>query len=218
MPSLFITFEGGEGTGKTTQIQRLKQNFEKQAIPVIASREPGGTPKAEKIRKMLLSGDIRHMGPYSEALMFFIARQDHVQNLIQPALDKGKVVLCDRFSDSTTIYQGVSNNIPAAELRKLEQTIVGNIQPTLTFILDLPEDIALKRVRKRAEESAQEEDRFETENRLFHQKLRKGFLDLAQQEKERCIVIDASATPDLIADRIWNHIEKRYQSLLQTAK
>lgn len=207
MKSLFITFEGGEGAGKSTQIQLLKERLENTGHPVVMTREPGGTPKAEEIRQLILSGQIKHMGPYSEALMFFIARQNHVEHLIQPALNNGMIVLCDRFSDSTLVYQGMANNLDIQELKRIEKTVVGDIQPDLTFILDIPAEIGIARARRRQQVSATETDRFEAEDLAFHEGLRQGFFKLAKEDKKRYIPVNATQSESEIADIIWHRVQ-----------
>lgn len=209
MASLFITFEGGEGAGKTTQIRLLKTYLEESQHTVLATREPGGTKKAEKIRQVILSGAIKHMGAYSEALMFFIARLDHVDRLIRPALENNIVVLCDRFSDSTYVYQGLTNGFDLSELRELQDLIVGYIEPDITFILDIPAEIGLIRAQNRSPQDCVEIDRFESEDISFHHKLRQGFLNIAEQYPQRCIVLDATFTQEELFNQIKFHVEQK---------
>ncbi|MDR1827517.1 MAG: dTMP kinase [Methylobacteriaceae bacterium] len=209
MGALFITFEGGEGAGKSTQIGLLKTALEQRGYTVIATREPGGTQKAETIRRMLLSGAVRHMGPYSEALMFFIARGDHVREVIAPALEAGTIVLCDRFSDSTLVYQGIANGMDTDELRALERVVIGDIRPDMTVILDVPEEVGLARVARRRAGTGKPDDRFEAENAAFHRRLREGFRQLAKREPGRCVLIDSTPPKEAVAAAILARVEER---------
>jgi dTMP kinase len=198
----FITFEGGEGAGKSTQIRLLSQHLREFAHEVVLTREPGGTPLAERLRSLILSGEARDMGPLGEALLFSAARIDHIDHLIGPALERGAYVLCDRFADSTRAYQGAKGGVSPSVLLLLERIALAGLRPGLTFILDLPPEIGLERARARR--GAQEVDRFEAEDIDFHAQLRARFLDIAVAEPERCAVIDATRSPEAVAESIWS--------------
>lgn len=201
MTGLFITLEGGEGAGKTTQSRRLKEFFEGQGRDVILTREPGGTAEAEKIRDLVTQRDGGNWTPMAECLLFFAARQMHVETLIKPALAAGKVVICDRFTDSTRAYQGYGHGFPLETIEQINAIAVGNFAPHITLIMDLPVDVALQRSFAQKEKSLGREateDRFERLDKSFHEKLRQGFLDIARQNPTRCYIIDATRTPDEI--------------------
>jgi dTMP kinase len=205
----FITFEGGEGAGKSTQIARLLSRLKEEGVEAIATREPGGSPKAERIREKVLSGAARSLGPFAEALLFSAARIDHLRETIRPALTRGVFVLCDRFSDSTLAYQGALGQIDPGLMRTLERATIGDTRPDLTFILDVPAEIGLARAAERRRDAGQSVDRFEGEGRDFHERLREAFLAIARDEPERCVVIDASREPDPVAADIWRAVADR---------
>ncbi len=206
----FITFEGGEGVGKSTQLDRLAAHLRARGLEVVTTREPGGTPKAEALRKVLLSGRIAPLGPLAEAALFAAARIDHVDRLIAPALARGAYVLCDRFADSTRAYQGARGGVDAQTLALLEQAAVGDIRPDLTLILDLPHEQGMARAARRREASGLRADRFEAEDGGFHEELRRAFLNIAEQEPERCCVIDASRPVDDVARAIRQIVDSRF--------
>jgi dTMP kinase len=207
MRGRFITFEGGEGTGKSTHAATLAARLRSFGIGVQLTREPGGTPGAEIMRYILLSGAVRPLGPNVEALLFAAARDDHLNRLIRPALERGRWVVCDRFADSTRVYQGVVGKVDPLAIRAMERIIVGDTKPDLTFILDVPAKEGLKRAsRRRGKEGA---DRFEGETVEFHEKLRDGFLTLAANEPERCVLIDATMPKDDVAEQIWRVVVKK---------
>lgn len=190
----FITFEGGEGAGKSTQIGRLAQKLRDKRYPVTVTREPGGSPGAEAVRHVILSGAAEPFGPEMEALLFAAARSDHIEQLIRPALRRGKVVLCDRFVDSWRVYQ---NNVDPALLEEIERVSLNGVMPNMTLILDLDPEEGLRRaVARRGEGEAA--DRFEKETLAVHKRRRQAFLDLARKEPKRCVVIDASADADAV--------------------
>jgi len=207
MRGRFITFEGGEGTGKSTHASLLAQKLRALGIGVVLTREPGGSPGAEIIRHVLLSGAAKPLGPAAEAILFAAARDDHVRNTIVPALTRGRWVICDRFTDSTRVYQGELGGVDDQLLRALERVTVGDLKPDLTFVLDAPLDVTLSRAEKRRGNAAG--DRFESESKEFHQKLRDGFRMLALIEPKRCVLVDASGTRPEVADRIWDTVNKR---------
>jgi dTMP kinase len=204
----FITFEGGEGVGKSTQVERLKARLEAEGFDVFATREPGGSPKAERIREVLLRGDAKRFGPLGEAILFFAARADHLDQRIRPALERGAFVLCDRFADSTRAYQGALGALDPAVLTSLERVVVAETRPDLTLVLDAPASLGLARAaaRRGGDDGA---DRFEAEGRGFHERLRQAFLDIAEQERDRCVVVDASTNPDIVEAAIWGIVESR---------
>ncbi len=209
MRGQFITFEGGEGAGKSTQIKRLADYLRKCGVEVVTTREPGGSPGAEAVRHVLLSGAAEALGPEAEAILFAAARADHVAQTIEPALHDGKWVLCDRFIDSTRVYQGESGVEPAM-LDKLEDVAVGRLMPDLTIIVDVPPKLGLARIAGRDEDSGgAEQDRFERETLEVHTSRRKRFLDIADREPERCVVIDGSRRQDLVHADIVETVEGR---------
>ncbi len=208
----FITFEGGEGAGKSSQVARLAERIAAAGREVVSTREPGGSARAEAIRTAILSGGVKPLGASAEALMFGAARLDHVETLIRPALERGAFVICDRFIDSTRAYQGILGEIDRRLIAALERVVVGSDLPDLTLILDLPPAEGLARVaaRRAPGEAA---DRFESEGPLFHQRLRDAFLDIAAREPDRCRVVDASRPVDVVADRIWGMVIERFPDL-----
>jgi dTMP kinase len=207
MQAKFITFEGGEGTGKSTQAAMLALRLESLGIGVQLTREPGGSPGAEIIRHVLLSGAAKPFGPEVEAMLFAAARDDHVQCTILPALKAGKWVICDRFADSTRVYQGALGHVDERLIKGLERVSIGDLAPDLTVILDMPVETALDRVKLRR--GAATPDRFEAENVEFHQKLRDAYLAIAAEEPGRCVVIDASAAKEAVAREIWDAVKSR---------
>jgi dTMP kinase len=207
MRGRFITFEGGEGTGKSTQARTLAARLRAFGLGVVETREPGGSPGAEAIRHVLLSGAAQPLGSHAEAILFAAARDDHVRQLIRPALEGGRWVVCDRFADSTRIYQGVLGNVDPRVIRSLERIAVGDTRPDLTFILDVPADLGLRRAAARRGRGAV--DRFEAETLDFHNKLREAYRELAEREPDRCILVDATSEPETIANAIWALIDRR---------
>ena len=201
--SLFITFEGVEGSGKTTQIQRLKKHLIQKGIPCKVTREPGGCPIGEKVRKILLNPDHREMVPLSELLLYEAARAQHVKEVIEPFLKKGGVVLCDRFSDATIAYQGYGRKMDLRWIERLNHFSSRGIKPDVTFLLDCPSEVGLKRALKRNRTLKQEkEERFEKEKIQFHQRVRKGYLALAKKEPRRVKVIDTREGEDKVFEKI----------------
>ena len=197
----FITFEGGEGSGKSTQIQKLARSLNVAKLRAIVTREPGGSPGAEIIRHLVLSGMGKLLGPEAETLLFAAARDDHVRTVIQPALAQGIWVLCDRFFDSTRAYQGRLGQVSPGVLNAMQRVTIGDLKPDLTFILDVPVEIGLQRAAVRRGNGAP--DRFEAEDVKFHQDLREAYKQIAAEDPERCVLIDATATPDAVSARIW---------------
>jgi dTMP kinase len=207
MRGRFITFEGGEGSGKSTQVAALVKRLTTLGLGVMATREPGGSPGAEAVRHVLLSGAAKPLGAHAEAILFAAARDDHVSQAIRPALERGKWVVSDRFADSTRVYQGVLSNVDARIIARLERLTVGDTRPDLTFVLDVPAEIGIERAVRRRGNGAG--DRFEAEALDFHKKLREAYLELAAGEPERCAVIDAAAAPDVVADAVWAVVNAR---------
>ena len=203
----FITFEGGEGSGKSTHAATLAQKLRSIGQNVVLTREPGGSTGAEIIRHILLSGIAKPLGAETEAILFAAARDDHVRNTILPALKSGTWVICDRFIDSTRVYQGALGNVDQRLIRSLERVTVGPAVPELTFILDVPAQIGLARAKNRRGQT--EADRFEAESMEFHEKLRGAYRALASAEPKRCVVIDGRAPRDVVADRIWSIVRER---------
>ena len=212
MSGRFITFEGGEGAGKSTQIERLRRRLEADGLSVVVTREPGGSPKAEDIRQFLLQGKAKEHGTFAEALLFSAARLDHLRSTIRPALAKGTYVLSDRFADSTRAYQGALGQVDDRLIRLLERVVVEDTRPDLTLVLDVPADVGLARANRRRIDAGSTIDRFEAENQAFHEDLRQAFLKIAAAEPDRCVVIDASADPDAVEQQIWACVEDRLLS------
>jgi len=207
MRGRFITFEGGEGTGKSTQAALLAQRLRALGIGVVLTREPGGSPGAEIIRHVILSGAAKPLGPHAEAILFAAARDDHIRNTITPALERGRWVISDRFADSTRVYQGALGNVDQQLIQGLERITVGDLKPDITFILDVPAEVGLARASERRGDGAA--DRFEGESVEFHDKLRDAFRVLALSEPSRCVLIDASAASAAVAERIWKVVSDR---------
>jgi len=207
MAGKFITFEGGEGTGKSTQAALLAKMLADMGIRVLLTREPGGSPGAEIIRHILLSGAAKRFGADAEALLFAAARSDHLETAIKPALQSEKWVVCDRFIDSTRVYQGIVGSVGLPFVKGLEKLTVGNSKPELTFVLDLPAEIGLARARARRGDAAP--DRFETENIAFHRALNAAFRIVAGEERQRCVLIDANRPQDHVAAEIWQTVRQR---------
>jgi dTMP kinase len=197
----FITFEGGEGSGKSTQIKLLAERLGAAKLRTIVTREPGGSPGAEIMRHLVLSGMGKLLGPEAETLLFAAARDDHVRTVIEPALVRGDWVLCDRFSDSTRVYQGSLGKVAPAVLNAMERVTIGDLKPDLTLILDIPVEIGIKRAAARRGTDAP--DRFEAEDIRFHQQLRDAYRQIAASEPERCALIDANADADTVAAGVW---------------
>jgi dTMP kinase len=207
MRGRFITFEGGEGSGKSTHARLLADRLEQVGIEVVLTREPGGSAGAEIIRHILLSGIAKPLGAETEAILFAAARDDHVRATILPALVAGQWVICDRFIDSTRVYQGVLGKVDAKLIRSLERVTIGGAKPDLTFLLDVPANVGLARATRRR--GAGTADRFESESIGFHETLREAYLALAAKEPKRCVVIDGRAPREVVAERIWMTIESR---------
>lgn len=208
----FISFEGGEGAGKTTQINQLAQYLTEKKHKVITTREPGGTSEGEKIRQLLVQRDGGNWSPIAECLLIFAARIMHVEKVILPALQEGKIVISDRFTDSTIAYQGYGHGLSRDKIDELRHVITDTLEPGLTFILDIaPEDGLMRSGRRLAAEALkieQTEDKYENLDIEFHQKLRQGYLDIAKENPGRCYIIDASQSIEDIQKQVQDKIDE----------
>ena len=204
----FITFEGGEGSGKSTQIRALAERLETARLRPIVTREPGGSPGAEIMRHLVLSGMGKLLGADAETLLFAAARDDHVRSVIKPALDQGIWVLCDRFSDSTRAYQGSLGNVAPAVLNAMERVTIGGLKPDLTIILDVPAEVGMQRAAGRRGTGTP--DRFEAEDIKFHQQLRDAYRQIAAAEPQRCVLIDANADAAAVGAAVWAAVHRRF--------
>ena len=211
----FITFEGGEGVGKSTQVKRLLVRLNRMDIEAVRTREPGGTPKAEAVRAFILQGRSESWGPGAEAVLFAAARYDHVSTLIAPSLNSGKWVISDRFHDSTRAYQGLTGGVDDKLIRGLETLALDGHTPDLTFILDMDPAVAFARVNNRELEKALAEtgDRFEKEDLEWHQRLRAAFLAIADTNPDRCVVLPANQSEDALEEEIWDTVIRRFPEL-----
>jgi dTMP kinase len=207
----FITFEGGEGSGKSTQIRRLADNLRAREVRTLVTREPGGSPGAEIVRHLVLSGVGKVLGASGEALLFAAARDDHVHNVIAPALKRGEWVLCDRFTDSTRVYQGKLGAADINLIRAFERVTIGELAPDLTIILDVPAEEGLARAARRR--GAEAPDRFEAEDIDFHRRLRDAYRQVASDEPDRCVLIDATMDVEAVAERVWSVVGSRFTEL-----
>ena len=205
----FVTFEGGEGSGKTTQIKLAADWLREHGIPVVATAEPGGTPLGRKIREILLNRKSYTIGAEAELLLFAAARAQHVREIILPALKAGQWILCDRFADATLAYQGFGRGLDAGFIRTLNALSTQSLKPDLTFLFDLPVEVGLTRAEKRAAGGRPEaaEDRFEREERIFHERIREGYLNLASEEPERFRIINGAAGIEKVQREICRHLE-----------
>jgi dTMP kinase len=215
--SRFITFEGGEGVGKSTQVKRLIAALGRRDIPAIRTREPGGTPNAEAVRAFILQGRSEQWGPGAEAVLFAAARLDHVNHLIAPNLKSGRWVISDRFSDSTRAYQGLTGGVDVKLIDALEVLALNGNKPDLTIVLDMDPEIAFRRVLERETEAslAQTGDRFEKEDLDWHKRLREAFLAIARNNADRCVVIPANQAEDALEQEIWDVLLRRFAELTE---
>jgi len=207
---VFISLEGGEGAGKSTQIKQLASWLEGQGIDVCLTREPGGSPGAEQIRELLVKGDGDRWAPMTEALLMAASRAEHVERTVKPALEAGKWVLCDRFLDSSVAYQGAGRGLGMDKVRNLQTMAIGDFLPDLTLIFDLPVDVGLGRATAREGAKAESEDRFEKLDTSFHETLKAAYLKIATLEPERCSVIDADKSVDAIQTEIRALVSERF--------
>ena len=205
----FITFEGGEGTGKSTQVKLLCERLVAGGHKVCLTREPGGTPGAEEVRSLLVSGADDRWSPEAEALLNYAARDDHIRKRIRPALERGEWVLCDRYFDSTDAYQGRAGGVAADLIARLREHIVGATVPDLTLILDIDVETGLERARRRMSGDDTREDRYESRGKAFHESLRAAFLEIAAENPERCVLIDATASVEQVGDAVWSQVATR---------
>jgi dTMP kinase len=212
----FITFEGGEGAGKSTQIKLLADRLAAENVSAIVTREPGGSPGAEIVRHLVLSGIGKVLGAEAETLLFAAARDDHVHLVIAPSLARGVWVLCDRFSDSTRAYQGSLGKVDPALIEALERVTIEGLRPDLTLVLDLPVEIGLTRAATRRGSGMP--DRFEAENIEFHQKLREAYRQIVTDNPHRCVLVDADADAQTVAARIWQAVQERFVELTPRPK
>ncbi|MFV0296500.1 MAG: dTMP kinase [Hyphomicrobiaceae bacterium] len=215
MSGRFITFEGGEGSGKSTQARRLAMVLETQGREVVETREPGGSPFAERVRDLILDPTLPPHEPLAQALLFYAARADHLAAVVRPALLAGKWVVCDRFSDSTRVYQGAAGGLPPDALDTLEALVVGKTCPDLTFVLDIDPVVGLDRAKRRREAASgamSASDGFEARELAYHQRLREGFLALVRREPGRIVVLDASQGADSLARSVRDEVSRRFGS------
>ncbi len=203
----FITFEGGDGSGKSTQLKYLGDTLEINGIEMVSTREPGGAPGAEEIRELLVSGSTVKWTPKTELLLHYGARMDHVDVIVRPALEAGKWVISDRFHDSSMAYQGFGHELGSNLIDELHALVLGEFRPDLTFILDLPVELALKRTKQRDGE----EDRYEQMGLAFHERIRLGFHEIARREPARCILVDASKNVNAVYSDVLETINKRLE-------
>jgi dTMP kinase len=207
MTGRFITLEGGEGAGKSTQIKRLAAALEKHGIASVVTREPGGSPGAEQIRKLLVEGEPGRWDAMTEALLMFAARSDHIIRTIKPALADGKWVISDRFTDSTYAYQGVARGLDRETVRRIDTASTNGFKPELTLILDIPPEVGLARAKARGPQEA----RFEKFDLAFHNKLRDAYRDIWRREPDRCVMIDATGDEEKVADMIWCAVASKFE-------
>ncbi len=201
----FITLEGGEGAGKSTQAVLLAEKIKASGRDVVRTREPGGSPGAEAIRALLVNGATDRWSPISETLLMYAARRDHIERVIAPALVRGAVVVCDRYADSTRAYQGAGGGAPYALINALEESVLGDVRPHLTLIFELPSAVGLARAKARAGG----EGRFEAKDITFHERLRAAFLNIAHNEPERCVLIDGQPDSGSVAEMVWRVVAPR---------
>jgi dTMP kinase len=212
----FITFEGGEGSGKSTQVKLLAARLKEAGLSSSITREPGGSPSAEDIRKLLVSGSVARWDPLTELLLHTAARREHLRNLIQPVLFRGVWLICDRFVDSTMAYQGYGLGLGRPLVEQLHKMIADDFMPDLTLVLDITTETGIGRAKARSVElkaknpDMKTEDRYERMAEPFHRRLRRGFLDIAKHDPERCRVIDASGTIEEVADKVWAAVTEKF--------
>jgi dTMP kinase len=202
----FITLEGGEGAGKSTQIRRLAEQLERAGIAVLTTREPGGAAAAEEVRRLLVEGEPGRWQPVSEALLHYAARAEHVARTIRPALDAGTWVVCDRFADSTMAYQGYGHCLGRAAILALDRVVLRGFKPDLTLVLDLPVAAGLARAAGRGGA-----DRYERMGRAFHERVRRGFRDIVRRAPRRCVLVSAAGEPEVVASRLWRALAQRFK-------
>jgi dTMP kinase len=204
MRGIFITFEGGEGGGKSTQVARLAERLRASGRDVVTTREPGGSPGADQIRRLLVEGEPSRWDAIAETLLVYAARRDHLRRTVWPALDRGAVVICDRFIDSTMAYQGFGRGLGPELIERVRHVAIGDFHPDITVVLDLPIEAGLARAASRGGN----ENRFESFDAEFHQRVRDGFLQIAAHNP-RCVVVDATEPVDTVASRVWQAVQER---------
>ncbi|HRI77617.1 MAG TPA: dTMP kinase [Alphaproteobacteria bacterium] len=218
---VFITLEGGDGTGKSTQIRLLAAALAAAGIDAVTTREPGGTPQAERIRNLLLQRDSGNFDPLTEAMLMFSARREHLVNKIWPSMEAGQWVISDRFADSTRAFQGYGMGLDAALIEKLYTLVAGDFQPDLTLIFDIEPEAGLARSMKHMSQTANvtesTEDRYERMGLAFHTRLREGFLSIAKQNPQRCVVVDAAADIQSVHRHVLDIVTRRFGLALQEA-
>ena len=207
----FITFEGGEGAGKSTQAAILAERLRALDLEVVQTREPGGSPNAEAVRGLVVEGAADKWSPIAETLLMYSARADHLERTIRPALERGAWVVCDRFSDSTRAYQGAGGGVPQAVIESIDSAVVGADRPDLTLIFDLPVEVGLERAFGRDLFAA----RFESKGHAFHRRLRERFRDIAKAEPGRCVLIDAAGEQESVAEAVWRAVAARLPELAE---
>jgi len=203
----FITFEGGEGSGKSTQVSLLEEELRRSGHEVVVTREPGGSRGAEEIRDLLVNGEPDRWAPLTEALLLAAARHEHLERTIRPALAQGATVLCDRFYDSSMAYQGYAHDLGPDLIESITKIAVGNSHPDLTLVFDMPVDVGLARAGAREDK----EDRYERMGDVFHQRLRAAYKDIAARNAERCVLIDANRSIEDVAQEIWTVVSNRFE-------
>lgn len=204
---LFITFEGIEGCGKSTQIKRLADTLTQQGHPVLLTREPGGTDIGKKIREILLHRESEGMAPLAELFLYAADRAQHCKEVIKPAIQEGKIVLCDRFADATTAYQEGGRELPKDLVGPLNETACSGVKPNLTFLIDLPVEEGLKRAQNRVASENDTQDRFERLELLFHQRVRDRYLKIVKEEPKRVVIVDGTGTVEKVGEEIWKRLE-----------
>ncbi len=210
---MLITLEGIEGSGKTTQIDHIAAYFQKSGLDYIITKEPGGTVLGEKIRSILLDPGNSNIHPMTELLLYAADRVQHIKEFINPMMDAGNIVICDRFCDSTTVYQGFTRGIDVSLIQRLNSLVLEGLAPDITFVLDLDPEIGLKRAWKQIRDGSRSESetRFENEKLQFHESVRNGYLELARQEPDRFVVVNASLDPSNVSEQILEHLEKYFK-------
>lgn len=208
----FISFEGGEGAGKSTQVRRLIARLQGAGVEVVSTREPGGSVGAEAIRNLVLTGSVDRWSPVTETLLMYAARRDHIERTILPALERGAWVVCDRFADSTRAYQGQAGGVSGDLIGALEDHVLNGARPDLTLVFDLPVELGLERAEQFAKLAGHGETRFESKGLEFHQNLREAFLQIAKAHPDRCVLIDAGRTIDEVEAQVWPQVEKLLSS------
>ncbi len=215
MSGIFISFEGGEGAGKSTQIHRLRDNLASRGIEAITTREPGGSQGAELVREVLLSGAAKEYGVTAEAVLFAAARADHIDTLIKPALDGDKWVLCDRFADSSRVYQGESG-VPPQTVEALQQVAIAGHNPDMTLLINVTPEVGLARVSKRKSPVEFDgPDRFETDTLETHRRRQEMFLEMARSEPDRIVVVDGDQSQDKVTEDIWQAVQSRFEKQIK---